>query len=191
MLLAGSRLINAPVMGLQTGTELARTSKPIINPANLEIIAYEVTGHLLNQHPSLLRIADVREFSDIGLIVDSSDEFVKPDDIIKINDIYQLHFDIIDMQVLDEKKRKLGKVNGYTINTADFFIQQLSVRRPFFKRFSDTELLVHRTQITHISNNAIIVHSERETPELQAHETPGSYVNPFRKKAQPQHIERR
>lgn len=191
MLLAGSRLINAPVMGLQTGTELARTSKAIIDPSNLEIVAYDLTGPLLNQRPSLLRVADVREFSDIGLIVDSSDEFVSPEDIVKLNEIYNLHFEVIHMNVIDEKKRKLGKVVGYTIDTVGFFVQQLSVQRPLLQRLNETELLIHRTQITHISNDTITVHSERDVPEVPVHEAPGSYVNPFRKKAQPQHISRK
>lgn len=183
MLLAGSRLIDAPVLGLQTGSELARTSQAVIDPARLEIIAYELTGPLLDRRPSLLRIADVREFSDIGLIVDSSDEFVLPDDIIKLGEIYALHFNIMGMHVIDEKRRKLGKVNGYTIDTTGFLIQQLSVKRPLLKSLNDTELLIHRTQITEINDNAIVVHSQAKIPEPAMSSVRGAYVNPFRKNA--------
>src|SRR6478735_2251568 len=102
MLIAGSRFLNAPVMGLQTGGELARTSREIIDPATLEIIAFELEGPLLTEHPSLLRIADVREFSDMGIIVDSSEEFVSLDDVIKLRDIYDLGFELIGKQVIDE-----------------------------------------------------------------------------------------
>lgn len=190
MLIAGSRLIDAPVMGLQTGSELARTSKAIIDPRTLEIVAYEVTGPLLNMRPSALRIADVREFSEIGLIVDSSDEFVSPIDIIKLNEIYKLNFGLIGMQVVDEKKRKLGKVDGYTIETGGFLIQQLSVKRPLLKSFNDTQLLIHRTQITEINNSAIVVNSEVKVQPLLQTNSP-SYRNPFRKNpgAQAEHME--
>lgn len=181
MLIAGSRLIHTPVMGLQTGGELARTTQPIVDPRTLEVLAYEIAGPLLNEHPSLLRIADVREFSDIGMIVDSSDEFVSPDDIIKLGEIYKLHFDIMGMHVIDEKKRKLGKVNGYTIDTNGFLIQQFSVKRPLLKSLNDTELLIHRTQITEINDDAIIVHSEAEIPEPIIDSVRTAYVNPFRK----------
>lgn len=188
MLLAGSRLINAPVMGLQTGSELARTSQAVIDPRNLEIVAYEVEGPLLDLHPSLLRIADVREFSDIGIIVDSSEEFVSPDDIIKLGDTYSLHFTLEGMTVVDEKHHKLGKVIGYTVETGGFLIQQLSVKRPLLKSLNDTELLVHRTQITEINDREIVVHSQATVPEPVGQSVRTAYVNPFRKNTQTEHI---
>lgn len=188
MILAGSRLINAPVMGLQTGSELARTKRPVIDPARLEIVAYEVDGPLLDVRPALLRIADVREFSDIGLIVDSNDEFVAPDDIIKLKEIYDLHFGLLGMPVIDEKRHKLGKVNGYTLDTSGFLVQQLSVKRPLLKSLSDTELLIHRTQITEINDDAIVVHSQAEAPEPKLESVRQAYVNPFRKNPQAGHF---
>lgn len=186
MLISGERLLDAPVLGLQTGGELARTREAVIDPANLEILAYELVGPLLDTDPSLLRVADVREFSDIGLIVDSSDEFVSPGDIIKLGDVYQLHFTLVGMPVVDEKGRKLGKVNGYTVDTASFLVHQLSVKRPFLQSLNDTELLIHRTQITEINNDAIVVHSEAEIPEPLMESVKTSYVNPFRKKPSPE-----
>ncbi|HEV7952299.1 MAG TPA: hypothetical protein VGO98_02900 [Candidatus Saccharimonadales bacterium] len=189
MLITGSRLVNAPVMGLQTGSELARTRKAVIDPKTLEIIAYELEGSLLDQHPSLLRVADVREFSDIGLIVDSSDEFVAVDDIIKLNEVYNLKFTPINMPVLDEKRHKLGKVESYTIDTTAFLIQQLLVKRPLFKSLNDAQLLIHRTQITEINNNEIIVHSQAEIPEPAIDAMRHGYTNPFRKNRQAEQIQ--
>lgn len=186
MLITGDRLVNAPVLGLQTGSELARTKRPIIDPSNLKIHAYELQGPLLTIHPTLLRIADIREISDIGLIVDSSDEFVSLDDVIKLSEIYKLHFNLIDMRVVDVKGSRLGKVNGYTIDAIHFLIHQISVKRPFFKSFGDTELLIHRSQITEINNDAIIVHSEAEIPEPLLDSVRSSYVNPFRGKSAPE-----
>lgn len=180
MLIAGSRFLNSPVMGLQTGGELARTSREIIDPATLTIIAFELSGPLLAEHPSFLRIADVREFSDIGIIVDSSDEFVGLDDIVRLKDIYDLHFDMIGKHVLDEKKHRLGKVTSYTIDTVGFMIQQFSVKRPLLKSFTDTELLIHRSQIVEVNDTSIIVRSDvAEASEPTATPMP-SYHNPFR-----------
>jgi uncharacterized protein YrrD len=181
MILLGSALIHLPIMGLQTGAELARLSTPIIDPANLSIVAYELDGPLLATRPTLLRIADVRELSDIGMIVDSSDEFVQPEDIVALQSLYKLRFKLIGMPVIDERRRKLGKVTDFTLDTTSFIVQQLNVKRPIFKSLSDTELLIHRSQIIEINNQAIVVHSEAKVPELERHEVIGSYVNPFRK----------
>lgn len=171
-------------MGLQTGSELARTSRAIIDPRTLEIAAYEVTGPLLNMRPSLLRIIDVREFSDVGLIIDSSDEFVGADDIIKLRDIYNLNFNPLGMTVVDSKHRKLGRVNGYTLETNAFLIQQLSVKRPLLKSFTDTELLIHRTQITEINDREIVVARDATIVEPMIDTVRAVYTNPFRKPSQ-------
>lgn len=182
MMLLGSTLLNTAVMSIQTGGELARTIAPIIDSANLKVLAYELEGPLLESNATtLIRLADVRELSDIGLIVDSSDEFVRPEDVIALNEVYSRHFRLIGMNVTDERRQKLGKVVDFTVETGSYFIQQLTVRRPLFKSLNDTELLVHRSQIIEINDSAIVVHSEAKVPEPELHEVIGSYVNPFRK----------
>ena len=180
MLIAGSRFLHSPVMGLQTGGELARTRREIIDPATLTIIAFELEGPLLAEHPSFLRIADVREFSDIGIIVDSSDEFVGVDDIVRFKAIYDLHFEMIGKHVLDEKKHKLGKVTSYTIDTVGFMIQQFSVKRPLLKSFTDTELLIHRSQIVEVNDTSIVVRADTADISEPATTALPTYHNPFR-----------
>lgn len=190
-MLLGSALTNAPVMSLQTGSELARTKHAIIDPSNLAIIAYELTGSRLTLHPTLLRIADVRELSDLGLIVDSEDEFVTEHDVIKLDEIYHMGFELINMLVTDEKRRKLGHIIDYSLDTGGFFVQQLTVRRPFLRSLNDTELLIHRSQIIEINDKAIVVHSEAKVPEPERSEVIGSYINPFRKsETAPESIDR-
>ncbi|MEP6710289.1 MAG: hypothetical protein ABJA64_01045 [Candidatus Saccharibacteria bacterium] len=180
MLVLGSQLIKTAVMSLQTGSELARISLPIIDPRTLKIVAYEVEGTLLDEHPTLLRLADVREVSDIGMIIDSSDEFIALDDVIKIKEIYDLHFPLIGLNVIDEGKRKLGKVVDYSVEIGSFVIQQLTVRRPFMKSLGDAELLIHRTQIVEINDTTIIVHSGAKKIDEPVKEVIKNYANPFR-----------
>jgi uncharacterized protein YrrD len=187
MLLLGSRLIGTPIMGLQTGGKLAETSLPIIDPADLRIIAYQVEGPLLDEHPSLIRMADVREMSDIGMIVDSSDEFIGTDDVIKIKAISDLGFTLVGMNVVDETKRKLGKVEDYSLDSDSFIIQQLNVKRGILKSLTDTGLLIHRSQIVEINDKHIIVRTtaQRVEPVMQAERR--AFINPFRGAAQPEH----
>lgn len=182
MILLGSSLLNSPVMSLQTGGEIARTGEPIIDPATLSILCYAVTGHLLkNQQTNILRIVDIRELSDLGMIVDSIDEIVPLSDVIKLQELADLNFSLVGMKVTDQRKKSLGKVVDYTIDTGSFIVQQLTVRRPLLKSFNDTELVIHRSQIIEINRTSIVVHSEAKIPEPELHEVVGSYVNPFRK----------
>lgn len=180
MLLLGSRLIGTPIMGLQTGTQLAQTATPLIDPANLKVVAYVVEGPLLVDHPSLIRVADVRELSDIGMIIDSNDEFIGLDDVIKIRELYDLGFKLVGMNVIDETKRKLGKVEDYSLDSASFVIQQLSVGRGLIKSLTDTSLLIHRSQIVEINDNHIVVRTTAKKLETAAQTTRHPFVNPFR-----------
>lgn len=190
MLVLGSQLIDTPIMSLQTGSELARTKVPVIDPRTLTIVAYEVEGALLDEHPSLLRLEDVRELSNIGMIVDSSDEFIGLGDVIKIKAVHELHFQLIGMNVIDDHKRKLGKVSDYSIDAGSFILQQLNVKRPLLKSFGDAEFLIHRSQITEINDTTIIVRSGAQKTEESVKDVVRNYTNPFRQgSAQPETID--
>lgn len=178
MLIAQERLLNAPVMSLQTGAELARIKKIVIDPRDLTIIAYELDGNLLDEHPSFLRPVDVRELSNLGLIVDSSDEFVGLGDVIKIKQVYEFNFQLIGIDVIDERKKKLGKVVGFNIDAGSFSVQQVVVKRPLLKSLNEAEFLIHRTQITKVQNAYIEVRST--TVKEPSKTTIGEYTNPFR-----------
>lgn len=154
-------------MSLQTGEEIARTAQLVLSPTTLEIIGFELTGRHLVTQPSFLRIEDIRELSNIGFIVDSSDDISTLDDIITMRDIYELNFQLVDMKVIDTQEKKIGKVYDATFSTETFRIEQLCVARPFFKSFGDTELLIHRRQIKEITSDTIIV----SAPTATAHTT--------------------
>jgi uncharacterized protein YrrD len=182
MLVLGSRLKDTPVMSLQTGTRLAVTDTPLISPANLKIIAFELEGPLLKDKPSFLRVADIREMSGVGMIIDSSDELLALDDVIKLKELYELGFKLIGMNVIDEHKKKLGKVDNYTVDTASFVIQQLNVKHGILRGITDTGLLIHRSQITEINDHAIIVKStaKKITAEPVMQAVQREYINPFK-----------
>lgn len=178
MLLPLDRLLKTPVMSLQTGVELARIKSILIDPRDLTIVAYELEGHNLDQHPSYLRPVDARELSHLGLIVDSNEEFVGPDDIIRIKEVREFNFTLIGLDVIDEHNKKLGKVTSYAIDSGNFSVQQLSVKRPLLRSFGETELLIGRAQIIEVSDTTVKVASAdtREPSRSPLRE----YSNPFR-----------
>lgn len=166
-------------MSLQTGKELARTKTAIINPHNLSVIAYSLSGSHLDHEPSYLRTADIREMGSLGMIVDSNDEFIIPDDIVTQKDIYELEYSLEGKQVVDTKGKKMGKVADYVIDIDSFVIQQLIVRRPLLKSFGDDELLVHRGQVVEVNDTTIIIKTGEIKNKVKV-STSRHYVNPFR-----------
>lgn len=188
MLLPSIRLLGTPVMSLQTGGQLARAKRAVIDPRNLMILGYELEGQSLDTHPSFLRVDEIRELSNLGIIVDSSDDFIGINDVIKFKEVYDFHFELVGKLVQDEKKRKLGKVIDYSLEPASFLIKQLTVKRPLLKSFSDTELLIDRTQVIEVTDTTITIKDDERQPS-PARQATKAFTNPFRgTSAQPETI---
>lgn len=184
MLMLSQRLLEKPVMSLQTGAEIARTKQAITDPASLQIIGYYVESKLKKENTLILKTQDIREVSQVGLIIDSIDEILPESDLFRIKEITKLHFELTGMQVVDEKKRKLGKVVNYGIDPRSFMIHQLHVKQPILKSFHIAEVLINRTQIVEINDDEIIVKqaSVRESEKSQIPITSNAdFINPFRK----------
>lgn len=186
MLLTIQELLGMPVMSLQTGTKIAETIAYVIDPGTLNVLAYEIDGKNLDEHPAFLKIEDIRELSDIGFIVDSSDEIMTLDDVVNHKELYESSVQLEGMRVVDEQHTKLGKVEQLVMDTQSFRIEQLHVRRPLLKSLSDTNLIIHRQQIIDITNDTILVRTPtaHDTHHQPLEKQP--FVNPFRGASPPQ-----
>lgn len=185
MLIDASRLTDFPVLSLHLGGPIARTEEIVVNPDNLKIIAFRVWGAAIKNDPELgtiLDVRDVREFSNLGMIIDSAEDFVDQKDVIKIDKVMQLNFSLISLSVETKKGTKLGKIVDYVVNTDDFSVRQLIVKRPFLKAFSDPELVIPRKEIIEINDYKVIVKDEEEKIKKVAskEEFVPNFVNPFR-----------
>lgn len=187
MLISDSRLSNSPVMSLHAGGRIGSLKKPIINPANLRIIAYEIAAQQ-GKDATYLLTSDIREYGSLGAIIDMADDFISPGDVIKLDELIALNFTLIGMAVHNEDGKKLGKVSGYTVETVHFDIQQLQVKGGILQSLRDTTgLIIHRSQIIEINNTAIIVKSTKEkSAEPVSTVTRGAFINPFRPAHPPQ-----
>lgn len=183
MLITGSRLIGCPILSLHVGGRVATVTAAVIDPHSLQIIAFEVDGPLVGQEAGeILPVKSVREFSPLGMIVDSVDEFVERDDIVKIKKTLELNFELIGLKVVTKRGTKLGKVIGYSLDPSSWHIEQLSVQRPFFKALLDPELLINRSQILEVDDYKVTVRDATNKAKQASADgtfTP-NFINPFR-----------
>ena len=179
MLINGSKLIETPVLSLQAGGPVAWTRKAIIDPDNLKILGLIVNGPLIDGKD---------EHVLYGMVIDSIEEIVSEDDVVKIAKILKLKFDLIGLKVETKKKSKLGKVSGFTCTENDFIIQQLIVQRPALKSFFDSELTIPRSEIVEINDYKVIVKDEEKKikERLEHEDFIPNFVNPFRKNPDPE-----
>lgn len=187
MLLNAEKLRNVPILSIQAGGMIARTSDPIIDPDELKVVGFKIVGPLAKDENNILDVKSVREFSNYGMVIDSADELVASDDVIKIKQVLDLGFNLIGLKVESRKGSKLGKVSSYTCTEDDFIIQQLVVQRPAIKALMDPELLVPRTEIIEVNDYKIIVRDEEKKIKERAAKEDfiPNFVNPFRKNPKP------
>ena len=181
MLIEGSKLLKYPILSLHTASRIAEVKDLVIDPNFLKVVAFEISAVSSNQR-LFLEASSVREFSKMGMIVDSDEEFVEKDDVIKLKETIDLGFSLDNMKVVSKKKAMLGRIEDFIINTEDFQIMQLIVKRPIYKALIDPELVIGRSDIHEINDSEIIVKSEEGTIMKKSGtlDFVPNFVNPFK-----------
>lgn len=190
MLVIGSKMINNPILSLHVGDQIAATQRAIVDPEDLRVMAYTLTGPLLNDPEvgNILMTDDVRELGPNGLIIDSIDRLVNREDIVRLDEVMSLNFNLVGLKVVSEDGKKIGKIIDYTLDSQSFMVYQLIVQRPIFASFNDPQLTVNRSQIVEIDDFKVTIrHDEEEVKvkkkESSEEEFKPDFVNPFRKPA--------
>lgn len=184
MLINGSRLKNYPVLSLHVGGKMAQTTVPIIDPRKMQIVGFYVDGPLVNkaENGDILETKMIREFSNIGMIIDSLDDLTSEGEVVKLDEVLNIGFQLEGKKVVTKKKSKLGKVIDYTVDPESFLILQIIVQCPPVKAFLDPELVISRKEIVEITDDRIIVKDEEEKIKKKAakEDFVPNFVNPFR-----------
>jgi uncharacterized protein YrrD len=191
MLVIGSKMLNCPILSLHVGGEIAVTRDAIVDPEDLRIIAYTLDGPLMRdpENGNILITDDVREISQNGMIIDSIDRLVNREDIIRLDQVMNLNFNLIGLKVVTQGGKKLGKIVDYTFDSQSFSIFQLIVQRPMFSSLNDPQLTINRSQIIEIDDYKITIKHDKEQVKVEKKtqqaepEFQPDFVNPFRKPA--------
>jgi len=194
LLVASSKLIGMAVLSVQDSRRIATISSVIIDPDSLKIIAFRVYGATNAEGGNILDARSIREYSHIGVVIDSADEFVSDGDVVKIKKVLELNFNLIGLKVETKKHSKLGKISDFTVTVDNFSVQQIIVKRPSIKSFLDPELTIPRSEIVEVTDYKVIVRDEEKVIKERAlnEDFVPNFVNPFRKTESspaPNHIE--
>lgn len=181
MLILQERLQDIPVMSLQTGAQIAQTSAFIIDPRQLKIVAFYLSGPRLDVNPAILNVSDIREFGGRGLIVDSADVIMAPDDLVRLKEVLAFNFHLENKQVVTESGKKMGTVANFALDSTTLYIVKLHVRPGLWQSFNNTELIIDRTQVVQVNDHQVIVKDLREKKEEEKRAAAPILDNPFRR----------
>lgn len=181
MLIFKNQLQSIPIMSLQTGSKIAETGSFIIDPRQLKVVGFYCSGPRLDVNPAVLTVADIRELGDLGLIVDSADVLVSPDDLVRLKDVLSFNFTLENKLVVDTAGKKLGRVSNFTLDSKSLYIVKLQVRPGVWQSFKTTELLIDRSQVDHVTDDEVVVRSAVVEAEDKKEAPAPMLENPFRR----------
>ena len=185
MILEASKLIGFRILSLRSGGVISTIESIIVDPNDLKILGFFLNKNTVSfDSGAILDVRSIREFSHLGMIIDSDEELLNVGDVVKIDEMVKLNFQPINFKVKTQNKANIGTVMDYTVDVNDFYIQQLIVKRPILKSFIDPELIINRSEILEINDEAIIVKDElakqKGREKLEQEEFVPNFVNPFR-----------
>ncbi len=147
---------NQPVMSLRGGRRISTTLEPLLNPHKLR-----VEGLFCEDRASgvdkILLMEDVREFSDVGLIVDSEENLMDPADLVRLEDIMQMNFTMVGKRLVTQSGKKLGRVEDFAIDDVSYRIEKIYARPTALKTLSTNDYIISRRQIASVNHDEVIV----------------------------------
>lgn len=156
MLQLSSAFANKAVMSLRTGTAVANIGQPVINPNNLKIEGFYCED-IFSRSQLVLLHQDIREILPQGFVVDDVDVLVPPAELVRLEDVLSLNFQLIGKPVETQSKEKVGKVADFATELESMYIQKLYVSRSVLKSLTTGQLSVDRNNIIEITNRRIII----------------------------------
>jgi uncharacterized protein YrrD len=117
MLIEAKKLISLPVASMEDGEKIGEITKIIVDKNSASILGFLVkSGGLLS--PKLaLSIVDITEWDPNGIVTNSMDNLVPPDEIVRLNDVLKSNFDIFGTKAKTESGKNLGTVDNFLIDT--------------------------------------------------------------------------
>lgn len=164
MLKLSQSFIGKEVLSLRTGGPIAVTVRPIINPDNLKIEGWYVIDQ--GDQRLILLASEVRDIMDQGIAVNDHSALAPAEDLIRLQSLLELNFELIGKPVTNQSGKKFGKISDYAVDSSSLFVKKLYASQSIVKNFSGGTLSIDRTQIIEITTRRIII--EDPTEDLKA-----------------------
>lgn len=156
MLQLSASLLNKSVLSLRTSATVATIIGPIINPDNLKIEGFYCQDRF-DKKELVLLCQDIRDVLPQGYVINDHDVLAEPDELVRLQKIMELDFQLIGKPVVTLSKQKVGKVSDYAVETETMYIQKIYVAQSILKTLTGGSLSVDRSQVNEITPRRIVI----------------------------------
>ena len=143
------------ILSLRNGGRIGTAIIPIINPDNLRIEGWR-SSSLHDQGEHILPTMEIRDIIPKGLVVNDVDALTIPEDMVRLEPIIKIGFNLLGKRVVTTNKRRLGKVADFSVNT-EYYIQKIYVSQSLLKGLNATPLIIDRSAIVEVTDKKIVI----------------------------------
>ncbi|HRV76131.1 MAG: hypothetical protein H6799_00280 [Candidatus Nomurabacteria bacterium] len=160
MLVISESIAGRRVMSIHAGAPIASINEAIIDPSNLKISAFSVYSQNL-QFFSVVHSSDIREWSNLGLVINSEDDVMEVDDNMpKIKKLVESKFKLDGINVRTSSGKRIGKVKNYVFETDGYFIVKLYVEKTVILSLFSQPLIIGRDAVINVTDKYIVISDE-------------------------------
>jgi uncharacterized protein YrrD len=156
MLQLSASLLNRPVLSLRTSGPIAIATGLVINPTNLKIEGFYCQDRF-DRSTKILLTQEIRDILPQGIAVNDYEALSDVEELVRLQDVINMHFELMGKPVVTVNKNRLGKVNDFAADSATLYIQKIYVTQSLLKSFSGGQLSIDRNQIIEITDKKIII----------------------------------
>lgn len=157
MLIISEAIPGRRVMSIHAGGAIATVGEAIVDPSNLKIKAFSVYARGL-QYFSVVHSSDIREWSNLGVVINSEDDVMEVDDNMpKIKELVESKFKLDGISVRTSSGKRLGKVKNYVFETDGFFVVKLYVERSGLLSLLSQPLVIERDSVINVTSKYIVI----------------------------------
>lgn len=167
MLKLSATLINKPVLSLRTGGSVGTVIGPIINPDNLKIEGFYIQDKFEKRQLVLL-YQDIRDLLPQGFVINDYDVLAEIDELVRLQKVIKMNYDVMNKQVVTSSKSKVGKVSDYAVETETMYIQKIYTSQSLLKSLTGGSLSIDRSQVVEVTPKQIIINDLLKTSPAAA-----------------------
>ncbi|MFT4532129.1 MAG: hypothetical protein ACI9T8_000139 [Candidatus Saccharimonadales bacterium] len=171
MMRLSDAFMNRSVLSLRTGSPVGLAIGPIIDPNNLKIAGWHAKD-LRQKGDFILPTGEVREIITKGLVVNDHDALTHPEDLVRLKPIIDIAFELVGKQVVNERKRKIGKVTDYSVDNG-FYVKKIYATPSLIRSLKSQQLVIDRDDILEVTDSKIVVREATvKSPSTVAQQVP-------------------
>ena len=117
MFIEAKKIIGLPIAAVDVESKIGEITQLLIEPENGSLLGFLIKSDGFFSAQKVLSAVDIREWDPNGLVTESIENLVDPNEIVRIKEVLDKNIILIGMSAKTESGKRLGVVEDLLIDT--------------------------------------------------------------------------